>query len=202
MLCNVLDDEGRFRKWIDEEIAANRVENYDTYRLESESSKKKRRKAAEREAREAEAYLSELNNKKKKEKKQAKNDMGDLASMIQQRQQSRATNFLDDLEAKYAPKQSQGNGANGRKRKADEPSEEAFQETARKLSKAKVSNNAGSSKTSRRRDEQSEDRTIDLGEETGDSDSEGLPEPTLNKKSKRVNRKASGAAKRGRQSKY
>lgn len=77
---------------------------------------------------------------KRKTAQQAKNDedlrktesehggsggLSSLAAMISQRQQSRASNFLDGLEAKYAPKSSKG-----KRKPVDEPPEEAFARTA------------------------------------------------------------------------
>ena len=56
------------------------------------------------------------------------NDTSALQALIQQRQKSRATNFLDDLEAKYG-------GGKGQKR--SEPPEEAFENNAKAGKKAK-----------------------------------------------------------------
>lgn len=56
--------------------------------------------------------------------------LSSLAAMISQRQQSRASNFLEGLEAKYAPKSSKE-----KRKPMDEPPEEAFARNAPKSSK-------------------------------------------------------------------
>lgn len=144
MLSDPIEDEARFRAIIDAEIADKRVEAYNDYINETKASRKKRERDARKEAKEAELMAKELGvdgklfgNKKtngaansKKSKDAASGteneDLGGLAALIQQRQKARSNNFLENLEAKYAP---QKNG----KRKADfddEPPEEAFQKTA------------------------------------------------------------------------
>lgn len=69
-------------------------------------------------------------------KSAAPGGLGDLAALIQQRQQSRAVNFFDDLEAKYAPRSKSGKG---KKRSAmEEPPEEAFARNAVRKSPKKA----------------------------------------------------------------
>ena len=141
MLSNPIQDEERFKTWIDENIKMGKIESYDRYVHESSESKGRRRKKAEREAIEAEEHLEDLESKGKVKKAAGKgkeNGIGDLAAMIQQRQQGRAKNFLDDLEAKYASPataKNGGNSARGKKRKEEEPPEEAFQKNAARAQK-------------------------------------------------------------------
>ncbi|WYZ37853.1 hypothetical protein EsH8_II_001359 [Colletotrichum jinshuiense] len=144
MLSDVLEDDERFRKIIDEAIASEDVQAFKRYTKESKLSKAARVKAAKGEAKEAEEYAKELGvhdklfgtDKKTKGKKKGK-DSGedDLAALIKSNQQKRA-GFLDDLAAKY--------GANSQPKKGkkrvveeEEPSEEAFQAAAARLKKAK-----------------------------------------------------------------
>lgn len=148
MLSDPLEDEERFRKWIDEEIEAGRVEAYAKYAKEGKRGKERRLKAAKREREEAEEYAKELgvhdklygngeaNGTPKKKGKKGDEDLGGLAALIQQRNKERSKDFFADLEAKYAPKKS-------KKRKSgieevDEPPEEAFERTAKRAKKAKV----------------------------------------------------------------
>ena len=126
MCSNVLDDDERFRTIIDAAISDESVGDYKKYTKESKTSKKQRVNAAKKEADEAMELAEELgvkeklfNNGKAEGGKKGGDDDA-LAALIQQRQKGRAANFFDDLEAKY------GGGKQG-KRKADEPSEEAFQ---------------------------------------------------------------------------
>ena len=139
MLSNVLNDDVRFRKIIDDAIENELVIGFKAYTQEAQGTKKKRTKKARDEAKEAEAYAKELNvpanffgdrddmpGDKKGRKKQNADDA--LKEMIQQRQQGRQQNFFDMLEAKYAdPKQKKK-----AKRGADEPPEEMFQKNAKK----------------------------------------------------------------------
>ena len=147
MLSNPLDDEERVRACIDAAIESGDVEAYDAYTRESAASKKRRRKKAEKEAKEAEAHLQKLKEKQKTgRKKEAKDSSGgDLAAMIQQRQQSRASTFLDNLEAKYGGDPTTNGGKKGRSKKRkdeeppEEPPEEAFQKTAERARKRRKS---------------------------------------------------------------
>lgn len=146
MLCNVLDDDDRFRQIIDTAIADKRVENFPSYANETDDTRQKRVKAAQKEAREAEKLAKEVEDKKNKKggkKKGTKGKASDsnplddnsLVAIIQQRQASRAGGFFDALEAKYAPK-SKASGS-GKKRPVSEPPEEAFAATAARKSKSK-----------------------------------------------------------------
>ncbi|KAJ5776153.1 uncharacterized protein N7511_001164 [Penicillium nucicola] len=133
MLSNVLDDDERFRAIINQAIADEEVEDFETYSHEPEAKKKLRVKKAQKEAKEAEKLAKKIENKKKDAAKGAKSSGGsldDLQALITKRQQDRGAGFLARLEDKYAQ-------PNGKKRGIeDEPSEEAFAAVgARKQSK-------------------------------------------------------------------
>ena len=142
MLSNPLEDEERFREYIDEAIEGGDVEIYATYKRETKAAKGARMKAAKNEAREAMEYAKELGvhdklfgGKAKKGKKESSEDS--LAALIQSRQASRG-DFFDSLEAKYGVAEKAKKGkAKGKKRGSAEveaePSEEAFQAAAARL---------------------------------------------------------------------
>ncbi|KAL8974367.1 MAG: hypothetical protein Q9197_001384 [Variospora fuerteventurae] len=68
-----------------------------------------------------------------------KGDTSDLAAMIQLRQAARSDDFLSRLEAKYAGDAAKKTISRGKKRKAaDEPDDEAFEQTKAKMAKAKA----------------------------------------------------------------
>ncbi|KAF2460395.1 hypothetical protein BDY21DRAFT_335289 [Lineolata rhizophorae] len=153
MLSNPIDDDERFRTILDEAIKKGDVEAFPQYTQESERSRKRRVDEAGKEAKEAEVLAVELEEKKKNggkkgkgsTKKGAKKDESangtvELMAMIQKKHQSRASNFLANLEAKYAPK-----GKKGKRTREmadmDEPPEEAFQKTAERQKKAKIDKN-------------------------------------------------------------
>ncbi|KAJ5928435.1 hypothetical protein N7466_007391 [Penicillium verhagenii] len=141
MLCNVLDDDERFRATIDQAIADKEVKDYKKYSQEPEKKREQRRKRAEKEAKEAEKLGKEVEEKKKKKAAAASkaskgSDAGedDLLALITKRQQQRGQGFLAQLEEKYIQPSRQKRGP------ADEPSEEAFAAMgARKKSKQKKS---------------------------------------------------------------
>lgn len=140
MLCNVLDDDERFRAILDNAIEQGDVEGYKKYTEESDKKRRQRLKRAQKEAKEAEQLAKKLEKEKEERNTtavQRKGNQGsatesdDLAALIQQRQASRADSFLDRLEAKYNP--------SGKKRVAmDEPPEEAFGATAARRSSKKT----------------------------------------------------------------
>jgi len=141
MLSDPLEDEERFRKIIDAAIASGEVEAYKAYTNETEKSKAGRMKNAQREGKEAMAHAEKLGVKNKLfgtgGRKESQENA--LAALIQKRHAGRS-NFLDDLEAKYA-----GNGKDnkGKKRASkdevdDMPSEEAFRKMAERLNKNKA----------------------------------------------------------------
>ena len=149
MLSNPLDDEERFRRYIDRAIEEEEVDRYDAYVNESKETRDKRHRKARKEAKEAEEHAKASgihesifgNGDGKSNKSGNKDSESALADMIQQRNKSRSATFLDDLEAKYAgDKKGAASGKKGKKRaREDEPPEEAFQKTAEKPKKRKAS---------------------------------------------------------------
>lgn len=133
MLSNSLDDEDRFCSIFDKAIKEGEIKPMKKYTEEPKKKKEKRLANARREAEEAEDALQELQEKEKKKGKAGTSktkggDDADLVALIQQRQKSRATNFFDDLEAKYGDSKEP-------KKRGSEPSEEAFAEVAARASK-------------------------------------------------------------------
>ena len=150
MLSNMLEDEDRFRGYIDEAIAEGDVEAYGAYTNESKNAKEARfkqaRKAAEREEKEAMAEVK----KSKKEKKESSEDS--LIAIIRSRQEERSGAFLDAFAEKWGAqeKKPKAKGNKGKKRASveaeedgDMPSEEAFQAAAARLNGAKSGGNIG-----------------------------------------------------------
>ena len=148
MLSNAIDDEDRFRDYIGAAIEAGEVESFDTYVNEPARKREKRQKDAGREGKEAKEHAKKIGvydqlfddeniESGRKDNQKGKHD--GLAALIQQRQKSRASNFLDNLEAKYVGEISNGaKGRKGRKRKLEEePPEEMFQKNRQR--KGKVS---------------------------------------------------------------
>lgn len=147
MLSDPLEDEERYRKWIDEEIEACRVEAYPAYTKETKAAKKGRMNRAKAERKEAEEYAKELglhdklfgNGESGKKTKKGGDDMGGLKALIQQRQKERSKDFLADLEAKFAPKKNKKRKSG---EKFEEPTEEAFERTAKRVKKSKAGESA------------------------------------------------------------
>lgn len=149
MLSDVLVDDERFRRIIDEAIESGDVKAYKAYTKESAKSKQARVKAAQGEALEAEDYAKELGvhdklfgdkkgGSKGKGKSKGKESPEDaLAALISSRQKDRGEDFFDHLAEKYGAKKS----AKGKKKKAveEEPDEAAFQAAAARLGKKKAS---------------------------------------------------------------
>ncbi|KAG8531080.1 uncharacterized protein KY384_004437 [Bacidia gigantensis] len=129
MLSNPLDDEDRYRKWIAEGIASGHVQSYPKYENERPAQREARRKVAEKQAREADAHYTETQKSKTGKHTGVGAEKGgrtDLAAIIQRRQKERATNFLDDLEARYG----HPNGGRNGGKPMEEPPEEAFRKNA------------------------------------------------------------------------
>ncbi|KAJ4365350.1 hypothetical protein N0V85_009260 [Neurospora sp. IMI 360204] len=143
MLSNVLEDDERFRAWIDEAIEKGEVEAHPNYTKETKKKRAARVKAARGEAKEAEELAKELGvydklmgsgkgdsskgGKATSKGGKGKKDDGEgaLAALILARQQSRG-NMFDKLAEKYGAKPK----GKGGKRKAEEPpelDEEEFQ---------------------------------------------------------------------------
>lgn len=171
MLSDILVDDDRFRQILDEEIAKGEIDSFPAYEKETDASRKKA-KDVERKRREdfdkeqdqeeeaGESTAPKKNGKSKaKGKKKSGGDMADLAALIQQRQKSRAGNFFDQLEAKYAAPSRGGK----RSTPMDEPPEELFE-----ANRAKKLKRTGRAQKARVVDE---DEDMDLGEEDiGDSE--------------------------------
>ena len=139
MLCNVIDDDERFRAIIDTAIAEGRTKEYKKYVEEPERKRQLRLKRAQKEAKEAEQLGKEIEGKKagKKKNKGGKKgastgDMSDLAALIRQRQATRADAFFEKMEEKYDVESGTGRLKNG-KRPAKEPTDEEFYATAARL---------------------------------------------------------------------
>lgn len=139
MCSNVLEDDERFRKIIDQAIKEGVVEKFDSYKKDTKAARKKRVDKAKAEEAEAMELAEELGVKDKlfgtgtrhaggKGRKKGKENSDEtLRALIQQRQKGRAENFFDNLEAKYGD-----GGRKSKRRPADEPPEEAFQKNAKK----------------------------------------------------------------------
>ncbi|KAI1310696.1 DnaJ domain-containing protein [Xylaria venustula] len=143
MLSNVLKDDERFRKIIDDAIASKDVPAFKAYVKESKKSRQARSKAAQNEATEAEEYAKELGvhdklfgDKKGKSKKNKESSEDQLAVLIRRNHQGRGS-FLDNLEAKYGAASATGKKGKKRRVEESEPSEEAFQAAAARLKKGK-----------------------------------------------------------------
>ncbi|KAK3349997.1 DnaJ domain-containing protein [Lasiosphaeria hispida] len=117
MLSNVLEDDERIRKVIDDAITDGEVESFAKYRKETKKSKQARIKAAKSESKEADELAKELGVYDKLRGKKSKDSEASLAALIQRNQASRASAF-DQLAEKYgaAPKSSKS----GKKRTAKE----------------------------------------------------------------------------------
>lgn len=153
ILSDVLQDDERFRKIIDEAIEKRDIPGFKAYINEPTKKKNARVKKSKAEAKEAEEYAEELGvadklfgktggGGAKKGKKGKESSEDGLAALIRSRQQDRSKNsddFLDKMAQKWGavpPK-----GKKGKKRAVEEgeeePSEEAFQAAQARLGKAK-----------------------------------------------------------------
>ncbi|RAK95068.1 DnaJ domain protein [Aspergillus ibericus CBS 121593] len=147
MLCNVIDDDERFRAIIDTAIAEGRTKEYKKYVEEPEKKRQLRLKRAQKEAKEAEQLGKEIEGKKagKKKNKGGKKDastgdMNDLAALIRQRQASRADAFFEKMEEVYDVEKGlfkNGKRPTKRSRKNEPPTEEEFYLTAARLGQNK-----------------------------------------------------------------
>ena len=196
MFSNPLDDEERFRSYIDHAITAGETEAYHTYTHESPKKRAARHKAAAKEAREAGKLAEEMGvggkeakDGKKKAKKGGKNEVDnevDLATLIQRNQKSRSS-IIDHLEAKYGGGKTSKNGT---KRKLEEPPEEMFEKN-RKLKEE-------SPQTPRKRTrkgamEGDEERVVN-GEASADREEEERPTNTKMKATRSSTRGKKGTA--------
>ncbi|KOS20045.1 DnaJ -like protein subfamily C member 9 [Escovopsis weberi] len=152
VLSNVLEDDERFRKMIDQAIEERDVPSFKAYKNETKRKRLARRKAAGAEAQEAEEYAKELGVHEKlfgdgptkgtakgKGAKGKKGSEADLAALIQSRQKERSDALFDRLAEKYGATSNKGKkGKKGSAKEDDEPSEEAFQAAAASLAKRKA----------------------------------------------------------------
>ena len=178
MLSNPLDDEDRFREYIDQAIKNGNVEAFDAYIHEPDGARAKRLKRAKKESEEAKEHAKKIGvytdlGKSRKKTKAAAGEP-DLEALLQQRQKGRATTFLENLEAKYA-----AGGKKTRKNEA-EPSEEAFQQTAARMKKRKA--------TAVIEDDDNDDEDEDIDLEKDSPAPEPTTRTTKRKKSKRPKR--------------
>lgn len=189
MLSNPLDDEDRFREYIDQAIKEGDVEAFDAYVHEPKGARTKRLKRAKKESEDAQEHakkigvysslFGEKDTRKAGKKKKADAAEPDLVALMQQRAKGRTSTFLENLEAKYADS---GKKTKKNKSKETEPSEEAFQQTAARMKKRKappVVEDYGDNE-----DDETED--IDLKE--GSTAPEPAPQTTKPKKSTRPKR--------------
>ncbi|ORY12852.1 hypothetical protein BCR34DRAFT_563139 [Clohesyomyces aquaticus] len=176
MLSDILEDDERFRKILDEEIQLGTIQSYPAYEKENNDASRDKAKAAERKNREA--FDKRNAEKAKGVKKKAKgSDVSDLAALIKQRQQARAGNFFTSLEEKYAPSSRKGTK---RAKPMDEPPEEMFQAAAER---AKRSRKGRETKKVVVDEEEDEEEEHDIGM-SEDDDSESPPPKTSRTKAK------------------
>lgn len=155
MLSNCLEDEDRFRGYIDEAIGNGEVKAYKAYKDESEEKREDRMSGAREEGKEAEEHAKELGVHDKLFGKGGKSKGEDsLMALIQQKHKQNGASFLDRLEAKYGGEEKKSKGKRGKKRNSEEmdigePSEEAFQAAAKRLKKGKDTEATGGKKSKR-----------------------------------------------------
>lgn len=176
MLSNPLEDEDRFRKILNDAIAAGEVEAYRAFTHEKEDKRRRRHKRACGEGREAEEYAKKLGvwddlfgNAKTKSKSKSKEPDAALMDMIQNRKKGASTQFLDNLEAKYGGQQQKD-----KKRKFEEPPEELFQRNRpkpQKVRKEKPESEA-EAEDEEEEEEQEQEQDVDLEVDSSDWGSE------------------------------
>lgn len=149
MLSDPLDDEERFRGYIDQAIKDGEAEGFKWYVNETQEKRERRlnqvRKQKTAESKKAEQHAKKLGVYDKlfgeegdKPGENSNAGADDLAAIIQQRAK-KAANFLDDLEAKYGRKKGSSTRKKGGKGDImDEPPEEAFEKTAARRKKRKA----------------------------------------------------------------
>ena len=178
MMSEVLSDEDRFRVIIDDAIARGEVEPYDAYVKETAKSRELRRTRAERErkAAEKEAKKRGIHDKifgedqaeKRGQKRKVEPDMQELEAVLQTKAKSRASTFLENLEAKYASKPKAGKGRKGKKH--EEPPEEAFQQAAARMKKRKTRNPTPPTEDNEEEEEDEVDLDADSPAEEGEEE--------------------------------
>jgi DnaJ family protein C protein 9 len=193
MLSDILEDDERFRKIIDEGIEQGLLESYPIYERDNNDAAREKIKAAERKRREnwdkkhggvteaTEKAKAKQNSKAKKGGAGGTGGLADLQALIQGRQRARMGGFdsvVDRLEEKYAAK------SRSKKRATPmdtEPSEEEFLAAQKKLNMGKKS-----SRSTKKVAQDYEDE--DEAEEDVDLESEEVEEVTPPPKAKRRGR--------------
>lgn len=197
MLSDILEDDERFRRIIDEEIKKGTVESFEAYERDNNDAAREKVKERERKRREEfdkrhgsakEAAEKAREKQKAKGKKGAAGgtaggSLGDLAALIQQRQKARMGNIgnlIENLEAKY------GGKSRGQKRSTpmDEPDEEAFLATRAKLNANKGEASAGRAARGKKKVVQEDDEDIDLEKSEEEEEEEEASPPPKSKKRK------------------
>lgn len=132
MLSDPLEDEDRFRVIIDQAIKEDEVKSYRAYTSETQKSKNRRMNSRLKEQKEL-IEIAKAAGAEDLLKSSSGRDDAALKAMIMKNQTERSS-FLDNLEAKYAPKaKASKKKSNLKKTSRDEPSEEAFLATRAKL---------------------------------------------------------------------
>jgi len=183
LLSDIEEDDDRFRKILDEEIAKGTIESYPAYERENNDASRAKAKAAERKRKEAfdkqhGDWAEEKMNGKSKAKKSKESDLTSLAAAIQKKSRT-GGNFLDQLEAKYAPK------SRGKKRGSDdEPPEEMFLAAEARAKKARQS------KRPKKAEPEEEDLDAMLEEEDLEDESEEEETPPPKKRGRLIRGRA------------
>ena len=193
MFSNPLDDEERFRLYIDQAIAAGETEAYHAYTHETPKKRAARHKAAVNEAKEAGKLAEEMGvggkgakDGKKKGGKNDGDDEVDLAMLIQRNQKSRSS-IIDQLEAKYGGGRTSKNGT---KRKLEEPPEELFE----KNRKMKEDKRQTTRKRTRKGLEESDEEPAVNGEVSADKGGEERSTNTKTKAMRSSTKRKKGTA--------
>lgn len=191
MLSDILEDDERFRRIIDEGIKSGTIESFPTWEKINNNAAREKAKAAERKRRDEwdkkhgsvkealEKAKSKQNSKAKKGGAGGSGGLADLQALIQGRQRARMGGFdgmVDRLEEKYGTK------PRGKKRATPmdtEPSEEEFLAAQKRLNSGKKSSR--SKKAPEYEDEQEEEDEEDLDLE-GEEAEEDTPPPKPKKR--------------------
>jgi DnaJ homolog subfamily C member 9 len=192
MLSDVLEDDDRFRKIINDAIAKEEVDSYPAWERENKDEQREKVKARERKRREefdkrhgstkeAAEKLKAKQKSKNKSTSSSTSGLGDLAALIQQRQRGRmGAGFFDNLEAKYASKAS----PRGKKRVSEEPTEEEFKAARERINKRAKSNRAAPKKKSVYEEADEEEEEAEF---TGSEDLSEEEAPKSKKRGKATN---------------
>ena len=153
-LSNPLEDDDRYRKWINEAIKKDEVKSYKAFVKESVESIKYRKDEAKKEAEEAEELKQMLKKSGSWFDPPSDHEGHDLLALaVREKNKSRSIAFLDEMMAKYGNKPSR---KKGNESLLSEPSEEAFERNRKKsfeeaLKRDKERQQKKTSTTSRKR---------------------------------------------------